>query len=146
MIKRKEKICKGCGEPKIIWARGKCKSCDQKDGGKGSQLKRTPIKAKKPEPSGELALFQSIWAIRPHKCVVCKENLQSFDVWFFSHILSKGAFPKFRLYEKNIVLKCRECHHLWETQPNEKLLKKSENWEAIIELHDKLVTEYYQSS
>lgn len=141
MIVRKKKICKGCGEEEYLWAHGKCKRCASKEP-KKAKAKKPVI----PQATGELALFQAIWNNRPHICSVCKTNLKDFSVWFFSHILSKGAFPKFRLYDKNIVLKCANCHHLWETQPNEKLLHDNPSWEPIIELHDNLVTEYYKKS
>jgi hypothetical protein len=97
-----------------------------------------------PKPSGELVLFQSIWATRKHRCAVCDIELKAFDVWFFSHILSKGSFPKFRLYEKNIVLKCREHHHEWETKSNKDLIKKDGRWLPFIELHKTLIQEYYE--
>ena len=106
-------------------------------------IKRKPIKKELPKPSGELALFQSIWASRTHTCTVCRTKLGEFSVWFFSHVLSKGAFPKFRLYEKNIVLKCKDCHHKYETQPIEKLVEENDRWIDIALLHDELITEYY---
>ena len=137
----KKKVCKKCNTPHYLWARGMCKPCSAKEPKSKSGLKEKVSKVI--EPTGELVLFKTIWATRPHTCSVCNEPLKEFNHWFFSHILSKGAFPKFRLYEKNIMLKCKDCHHLWETQPNGKLIALNPKWEKVVELHDKLVAEYY---
>lgn len=139
----KKKICKVCESVQYLWARGMCKACASKNPKEKSGLKEA---SKKPlfKPTGELVLFQTIWATRPHFCAVCKCKLEKFDVWFFSHILSKGSFPRFRLYEKNIVLKCREHHHEWETKSNKDLVKKDGRWLPLIQLHDTLIHEYYE--
>lgn len=141
----KKKICKVCQTEQYIWARGMCKGCASKNPKEKSGLKETPKKVLF-KPTGELILFQSIWATRPHECAVCKCKLEKFDVWNFSHILSKGSFNRFRLYEKNIVLKCRQHHADWESKANSDLIKKDPRWEPIIKLHDELITEYYGST
>ena len=138
----KKKICKECQTEQYLWARGMCKICASKKPKEKSGLKEVP-KKESYKPTGELALFQSIWATRPHVCAVCKCKLEEFNAWFFSHILAKSSFPRFRLYEKNIVLKCVNHHINWETKPNSELVKKDPRWEPIIKLHDELIQEYY---
>ena len=72
------------------------------------------------------------------------ESLGEFDVRYFSHLLSKGAFPKFRLYDKNIVLKSPEMHSLWEFHPHSELAKDI-RWEKILTLKEELKQEYFES-
>lgn len=76
-------------------------------------------------------------------CAVCGEPLKEFSVSYFSHILPKGAFPKFRLYAKNIVLKCNEDHHKYGTMAKSDLLLESDKWIPIFDLHEELIKEYY---
>ena len=106
-------------------------------------IKRTSIKKKKSEPSGELALFHSIWNTREHKCAVTNEPLYEFNVWYFSHILSKAKnkYPKFKLYEKNIVIKSPQIHHDWETKAHS-YLAKDPRWIPILKLKEELLEEY----
>jgi len=144
MITTKKKICKECNTEQYIFSRGMCKFCAGKNPKEKSGLKDIPKKSPFGKPTGELVLFQSIWATRKHNCAVCGTDLKVFDVWFFSHILSKGSFPRFRLYEKNIVIKCRQHHHEWGTKSNKDLLKKDGRWLPMIELHDTLIQEYYE--
>ena len=83
----------------------------------GSSSKPSKLISKRRKPTGEKALFEAIWASRPHICQVSGEHLGDEPrVHFFSHILPKGLFSKFRLYEKNIWLCSMEVHHLWETK------------------------------
>ena len=145
MITQKKKICLGCEESKIIFSRGYCLLCSKIHPKQKTSFKD---KVKKPvvKATGELALFQTIWATRPHKCSVCDANIPEFDTWVFSHVLSKGAFPRFRLYDKNIVIKCRDHHRQYETTSNKDLAKIGGNWLPIIDLHDSLVQEYYNKN
>lgn len=143
MIVQKKKICLGCESEQYIFSRGLCKMCAAKTPKPKSKLKEST-----PKPlykvTGELALFQSIWATRPHTCSVCDKKLHDFQVGFFSHILTKNAFPRFRLFAENIVIKCLDCHRLYEHKTNNDLIKMSSRWVPIVELHDLLITKYYE--
>ena len=141
-MERKKKICKECGEPRFIWARGKCQECDYKTK-PPKKLAKTKIKQKFSKPTGELALFQAIWDNRPNFCAVCNEPLGEFNISYFSHILPKGAFPKFRLYDKNIMLKCEYHHHIWGTKAKSDLLNYHSNFQMAIDLAEELLIEYY---
>ncbi len=141
MITPKKKICKGCGDEDFIWARGMCKKCASKNPKpKKTNIRETP-KKEKVKPTGELALFQAIWNTRPHFCTLCNEPLGEFSVWYFSHILPKSTFKRFRLYEKNIVLKCAAHHHDYETKAYSDLIKDS-RWLPIFNLKEELREEY----
>lgn len=141
----KKKICISCNTEQYIFSRKMCKVCASKNPKPKSKLKE-PVKKVAFKPTGELILFQSIWATRKHECAVCGEHLKEFSVWFFSHVLAKSSYPRFRLYDKNILLKCKQ-HHIDYTEKSINDLIKSEEygdkWIVINGLHDELIKEYY---
>jgi hypothetical protein len=141
----KKKICIACNTLQYLFARKMCQQCASKNP-KPKSLLKEPVKKPLYKPTGELILFQSIWASRPHVCTICDKKLHEFNVGFFSHVLSKAAFPRFRLLDRNIVIKCLDCHSLYGTKTNEYLLKLNPSrWSAIIQKHDELLQEYYRS-
>lgn len=96
------------------------------------------------KPTGEKVLFQTIWDTRKRVSFVSGVSLgDECNVMFMSHILSKGAYPGFRLYEKNIVLKTTQEHHDWHNMPRAKLLEKDSNWQKVFDLELELKKEYY---
>lgn len=70
-----------------------------------------PLKAKK-KVTGELELFQALWAVRKHVSHFSGEQIQEFAPVHFMHILSKKLYPHFRLHIKNIVLGTEDEHHM----------------------------------
>lgn len=86
-------------------------------------------------------LFLKIWKERrPHVCDLCDGFLGHEPLaYYFSHILSKGAYPRFKLLEKNIMYNCLDCHTKWD-QGDPKGLK---NFTKISELKQELKQEYY---
>lgn len=86
--------------------------------------------------TGELKIFKEIWNEREHVSQVSGKHLGEFNVCFFSHILNKGHYPRFRLDKRNIVLKTTKEHQSWETRRHE--LKELEEWKWVFELRDKL--------
>jgi hypothetical protein len=134
----KIKQCKAEGCQSIyIWARGMCKYHAYKDT-PPKPLAKSPIKKKIPKPSGELVLFNAIWKSRPHICQVSKEPIKDFDIWCFAHVLSKKSFPKFRLYDKNIILVTREIHHQYDNGSS----KDDPRFGWVYELKSNLKAEY----
>ncbi len=127
---------KGCKKKALIANRTKklCISCNKK------RLVSSKGKVQK-LPTGELQIFKEIWNERPHFSQISGKPLGEFRVHFFSHILTKAAYPAFRLNKQNIVLKTLEEHHQWETQAH-KLVGASE-WAWVFKLKESLKQKYY---
>lgn len=89
----------------------------------------------------ELEMFKEIWRERPHYSEVSGEPLEAFSPVYFSHILSKGAYPEQRLNKENIILKTYDEHRIWESGDRE-LLRKLPMWKKVFETQDKLKTKY----
>lgn len=95
---------------------------------------------------GQAQLFKQIWDKRLHESYISETFLgDEMKAQFFAHVIPKGSYPKFKLYEKNIVLLTFEEHILWDHQrdkirANKIWLKK---WEKLFLLEEKLKTEYY---
>lgn len=60
-------------------------------------------------------LFAWIWKRRKRECEVCGEPLLRPEIWYFAHILGKGAWPLFKLRAKNVALMCDTCHGEYDT-------------------------------
>ncbi len=87
----------------------------------------------------DIEFFKGIWETRPHYSEVSGIFLgDEFNVCFFSHILVKGAFPKFRHNPHNIVLMSFNEHQEWEFTD-----RKDPKWNEIRDLSEELVIEYY---
>jgi hypothetical protein len=123
---------------------GKCELCG---GDTGTEEKVKPKytipkrneKGKKTHDE-DIAFYKEIWKERPHKSEVSGQPLgDEFNVCFFSHILAKGAFPRFRHYKKNILLKTFDEHHEWETCD-----RKHPKWNKVRDLMEELLLEYYK--
>ena len=93
-----------------------------------------------PKPSGELALFMAIWASRPHVCFITGEPIREFNVSCFAHILAKGSYPKFRLYDKNIMLVTKQAHYEYDNGD-----RGAPEFAHVMKIHDELITKYYES-
>jgi 5-methylcytosine-specific restriction endonuclease McrA len=91
----------------------------------------------------EKDLFIKIWKERKRECFVCGIPLGIVPrAHFFSHVLSKGAYPSFKLNPENIVLKCIACHEKWETAS----VKDDPNFREFLELKEELKSKYYVST
>lgn len=102
------------------------------------QLKRTAIVYKR-KASGEGEMFLKIWSERKHICSCCDKKLgDELNVSYMSHLLSKGAYPSLRLDERNIMIKCTECHYEYGNGN-----KNQEKFKVANEITDKLRLEYY---
>lgn len=100
------------------------------------------IKQKPRKPTGEYKLFLSIYAQRNGKCEVTGE-LIPFDVSSFAHILSKGAYPRYRLNPDNIIMVKPDIHSLYDNSSQEKLLSKYPNAIIIYDRKAQLKYQYY---
>jgi len=103
---------------------------------KPKAMKRTKFKSKR-KPTGEAALFLTLWDNLPHECEVCKVPINEAKAHNFSHLLNKGTYPEYRLDPRNVVLKCSSCHDLWH-QHGASGLRWSHPWLEVIEIYDEL--------
>lgn len=94
--------------------------------------------------TGELELFREIWKGSDETSFVSGRRIYNPGPSNFHHVLTKGAYPRFRLYKKNIVLLTTEEHNKIHTWSRYKLLKESLDWEKIFNLELKLKMEYFQ--
>lgn len=136
MIKRKKKPCVGCGRESYIFSKDRCRDCARMS---YSKPKQSPIKKKIPKATGELALFQAIWNTRPHICQVSGNPIKEFDVRCFMHVLSKKAYPAYRLFDKNILLVTPDIHHEYDCGDRSKPI-----FDKVRKLHDQLIESYYK--
>lgn len=92
------------------------------------------------KPTGELEIFKQIWEERGPYSQINQEFLGEFNVCFFSHILPKGKYPKFRLNKENIILKSFDQHYNWEH--NKRGIINNPEWKKIFELEEILKIQY----
>lgn len=103
-------------------------------------LKRSPLKKKAKEPTGEKEVFLQIWNERPHVSQVSGDPLgEEPNVWFFAHLLGKKAYPKFRLKKQAIYLMTPDEHYEYDHGSPE-----GSEWDKVFELKDQLKIEYYK--
>lgn len=139
MIERKKKICKGCNTPQYIWARGQCKACSAKSVPKQKDDKVA-------ETSGELELFEQIWAERPHVSIVSGELLDQHALMYFPnlfhHVLPKKNYSRYRLNKDNIVLLTPLEHLRIHSLGRESLLKYHQGFQKVLDMYEELREEY----
>lgn len=95
------------------------------------------------KPTGELAVFKEIYVEQKGCCKITGKKID-FHPDCFMHILSKGAYPNFRLYKKNIWFVEDEIHYLYDNSSQEKLLQHYPGAIKIYEQKDVLKIEYYK--
>lgn len=148
MIKRKTLPCTECndGLPKpVAFSRGSQGPnptilCEYHNKLRKDK-ERLPIgyrKSKSKKPTGELALFQAIWATRRHVSFLSGKPLGEFNVCYFAHVISKKQWPKGRLTDKNIILLTQEEHTLYDQGTEEQRAKYGYDWNKIYELKQQL--------
>lgn len=103
-------------------------------------LKRSPVKPKRSK-TGELAVMRLIVEHRGSKSEITGEPIYNITVSSMMHILSKKQYPKFRLYEKNILIVTPHQHYLFDFTPHSDLRLLPE-WEKVFKLRDELIEEY----
>lgn len=152
--------CSECNTEQWIEHKKKnlCRDCNtlRKQQLKGNKDKRNlSTFKKKSKPTGEMALFQSIWASREKKSYLSGKELKNYEGTsffpnLFAHVLSKAKnrYPKFKLFEKNIILLTPDEHYLYdfgtEEQRNKYAQEHGCSWAKIYELKDELVKVYNQ--
>lgn len=131
MSKIEKGVCKNCGLLKPIVNRTYklCQECNK------SRLNNETTYVKpKPHKTNSIGLkrlktrekdrevYRQVFESKPNICEGCGVELSGVfendgkivDIWQYSHILSKGAFPQFRHNPKNFNRLCFHCHQIWE--------------------------------
>lgn len=143
----KKGTCSECGNDSIITkpSLGLCFKCNNK------RLRK--MKINKSKASGQYDLFLEIWKEREHFSFVSGQTLAHLRhtkvfVNVFAHVLSKGAFPRFKLKKENIVLLTPQEHFLFDhgSEYQREVYAKNNNcsWEPLYELKQQLTEEYYE--
>ena len=96
--------------------------------------KAKPLGSKR-KPTGEAAFFQKEWARRGGKCFVTGETIP-FSYKSCFHILSKGAYKKFRLEPTNLIFVREDLHDDWHILGQSECLKKDPRWQKVIDLYE----------
>jgi len=78
-------------------------------------------------------LYKKVWEMHPsHKCEECDLDLghefeddtgKVLNIWKYSHIYTKAAYPKLRWLELNVNYLCKEHHSQWEFSTQEERAK-----------------------
>jgi hypothetical protein len=93
--------------------------------------KRKPLKKRSPSNAGWWFIALEIWDEREHICEVCKVSLGDTPIpHYFSHLLPRGSYRRYKLYKPNLVLKCKPCHELWH-QEGPKNLRHIPEWKQV---------------
>ena len=105
---------------------------------------RKPMKKRADSNKGWYSwAVENVWNKRNHWCEVCGIMLGNSDTpspSFFSHLLPRGSYRKYKLDERNVILKCQGCHDKWHDQGPDKLQHKPE-WRAICKMYFQLRNE-----
>lgn len=92
----------------------------------------TKVKSKlKKANTGEFQMFKEIWNERPHVSELSGTKLPVFDTHSFHHLLTKQAYPEYRLVKENIVLLTRAEHRAVHDYSWQQLIEKDSRWETI---------------
>lgn len=133
------------------YEKGECKNCDREAYivNKSLQLcnkcndKRLGDK-KRGQPR-EMSLFDRIYAERGGVSQISGKKLpekgDSRYHWCFSHILTKGAYPKFKLKPENIKLVTPEEHILWENYKWK--VRELPEWKWVFDMQEQLKQQYF---
>jgi 5-methylcytosine-specific restriction endonuclease McrA len=126
LLRRKEGKC-DCGYEGVLFAKGKCKICYNRESTKkwkakakkAKPIQRQPIKKQSAKRSSVLKkdrdFYETLWQTKPHFCEECGKYLgDNLRPHFFSHILTKGSHPVLRWNLDNINILCLEHHNQWE--------------------------------
>lgn len=134
----------------IVVKDGFCDFCNHKRKAAAKKLKgKKNGYTYKRKPTGEKDVFEEVLDLlpddKPTTCYACGKRISVVTHSNFAHILSKGRFPRFRLYPENIKIMCFNidgtgCHSRYDHQPKSTLTE--DYWERVFELREKLIEEY----
>ena len=126
LFRRREGKCE-CGYEGVLFAKGKCRICYNRESTKKWREKSNRVKPKQRQPikkqsakrgsvlKKDREFYEVLWRTKPHFCEECGKFLGHEPTpHFFSHILTKGAHPALRWNLDNINILCLEHHNQWE--------------------------------
>lgn len=141
MIKRKLKICAGCGKEKYLYAKKMCQYCYMKS---KQKKEKNEVADEGGEERSMMALFNEIWKERLHKSEIDGTDLlpkgHKLWHWQFSHLLPKGLYKKSKFDKENIVLKTVQQHQDWQFHIQK--LRGKEEWKWVFEKYEALKEAY----
>lgn len=75
---------------------------------------RKKLKARSSTNKGWWDVALDIWASRPHICEACRRELGDEPIpHYFSHLLPRGSYRRYKRDPRNIALNCMSCHDEW---------------------------------
>jgi hypothetical protein len=88
--------------------------------------------------------YKYLHDILPNKCNECgkplnkkfRENGKILNKWQYSHIYSKGAYPKYRWHKANGERLCFSCHQRWDFGDRENMKIFQKNKDLIVVLRN----------
>lgn len=149
MIQYKKGSCATCPKEDVYLVKrtnqGRiCQYCNEK---RKESKRTTPRKVYSytRKPTGELILFNTIFNTRPQVSFVNGEPLARYKdtdlyVNLFAHVIPKGKYPKFRLYDRNIALLTPKQHEQWDKRRWE--IENDPQWQPMFALEEILKEEY----
>lgn len=86
---------------------------------------------------------ENVWNKRKSECQVCGLWLLSDEApspTFFSHLLPRGSYRRYKLDERNVIIKCADCHEKWHSMGPDKL-KDIKDWRLVCDTYFSLRNE-----
>ena len=124
--KKPERIPKGATTLERLLGEGKVQRAST------FTAKPKPMRKRRPTTGPtQMDVFRKMWDASEKKCCeVCGTGIASMHPINFSHLLPKGSYRRYKLDERNLVIKCAGCHQAWHDQGPERLMLRPE-WQGV---------------
>lgn len=136
-LKRKTplKAKKGFNRPKVPMKKRRTLEEILRD---GMVKKASTLKPRSKNNEGWWSVALEIWEEREHKCAVYGYGLGDVpQPIFFSHLLPRGSYRKYKCNKENIVLKSPLAHEEWHKHGPE-ILQQYPEWKKVCALYFEL--------
>lgn len=105
---------------------------------KASYFTQKPRKKLKPRAANNAGWYrwavENIWIKRDRKCEVCGWSMDFIGdepyPSVFSHLLPRGSYRKYKTDERNVIIKCPNCHNMWH-RIGPTHLQEDKEWAAV---------------
>ena len=140
MFKPHYGTCVRCTNDNVLIAvkAGYCQRCNHELKQQAKKRYKDVCVVKPQKEPGQWEVFMEIWDEREHVSAISGTDLgDTPKAIFFSHLLSKGAFPRFKLKKENIWLVTAQEHMDWETgdRSHPKFKEKLKEYERLKQLY-----------